>query len=341
MAKQNPPPSLIERWRAGIDDHVIALAWSPDGALLAAAAVSGPISIFDAANGVVKHALKGHGFGTTSLAWQPGGGLLASSGQDGKVRLWDTQAGAEAASMDTGAAWAERVAWNPSGNSLVSAAGKKLRLWSDKGELLRAFPDQPATIADVKWAPSGAEFASAGYGGVVFWRPDADEPRTRFEWKGSVLAIAFSPDGKCLAGGAQDCSVHFWYTQTGKDLEMTGYPRKVRELSWDASSTFLATAGGPQITIWNCSGKGPAGSAPLAFDLHDEPLNALSFQNRGPLLASGCAGGVAALWLPGGSKKPLARTSLGQGVTNLLWAPNDRMLAMGGEEGLVGVWEVS
>ena len=60
---------------------------------LAAAAVSGPITVFDAATGKPVHQLKGHGFGTAAIAWQPTGNLLASVGQDSKVRLWDAATG--------------------------------------------------------------------------------------------------------------------------------------------------------------------------------------------------------------------------------------------------------
>ena len=201
MAKLSQPPSLALRWQTSIEDHVIALAWAPDGATLAAASISGPIILYDPADGRVKHSLDGHSFGTTSLSWQPGGKLLASSGQDSRIRLWDTADGTEVGSLDGGSAWVECVVWNPRGDLFVSAAGKKLRLWNKKGELVRAYPDCPATIADIKWSAKGKEFAAAGYGGVAFFTPEADESRTRFKWQGSVLAIAWSPDGKFLAGG--------------------------------------------------------------------------------------------------------------------------------------------
>ena len=126
----------------------------------------------------------------------------------------------------------------------------------------------------------------------------------------------------------------------GKDLEMTGYPRKVRELSWDATSTYLATGGGHQITVWNCTGKGPAGSEPISFDLHADPLSSLAFQNRGPLLASACTGGMLALWFPGGLKRVLIQTKVNGGISQLAWAPNDRLIAAGGETGSVSVWAV-
>ncbi|HSQ58367.1 MAG TPA: hypothetical protein VLM40_21785 [Gemmata sp.] len=100
-------------WHATMPDHVIGVAWSPDGKLLAAAAVSGPITIYDAAMGKPLDELKGHGFGTAALAWQPNGNLLASVGQDGKARLWDGVAGKEFKALDAGASWAEKVAWHP------------------------------------------------------------------------------------------------------------------------------------------------------------------------------------------------------------------------------------
>ncbi|HMP41901.1 MAG TPA: WD40 repeat domain-containing protein, partial [Roseiflexaceae bacterium] len=68
--------------------------------------------------------------------------------------------------------------------------------------------------------------------------------KRKFEWKGSVLVLAVSLDGKYIAAGAQNASVHFWICRDGTDLEMSGYPRKVRELAWDSSSSYLATGGG-------------------------------------------------------------------------------------------------
>ena len=45
------PNKLRVAWQASVPDHAIGLSWSPDGKCLAAAAVSGPIVIFDAGSG--------------------------------------------------------------------------------------------------------------------------------------------------------------------------------------------------------------------------------------------------------------------------------------------------
>src|SRR4051794_4247261 len=87
-------------WQAAVADHAIGVAWSPDARFLAAAAVSGPVTVFDANSGKPAHQFRGHGFGTAAVAWQPNGDLLASVGQDGQVRLWDAAAGTEAKVLD-------------------------------------------------------------------------------------------------------------------------------------------------------------------------------------------------------------------------------------------------
>jgi WD40 repeat protein len=333
-------PRLARRWQAGVGDHVIAVAWSPAGRLLAAAAVAGPLTLFDAETGQARATLPGHGFGTCALAWRGDGTLLASAGQDGKVRLWDVAAGQERAGLEGGAAWVERVTWHPTADVLASAAGRKLRLWSAGGKLLHELPDHPATISDLQWRPRTGELTSATYGGVALWDVRTGAQTRRLEWKGSVLALAWAPTGEHLAHGNQDATVHYWVMKTGQDLQMSGYPTKVREVCWDGTSTYLATGGGPVVTVWDCSGKGPEGSTPLSLKGHEGPLTALAFQAKGPLLVSGGQDGRVLLFHPGRFQKAQAQARLGAGVTQAAWAPNDRAVACADEAGGLAVFDL-
>ena len=104
--------ALRESWTGALDDHVIALAWTPDGAALAAASVSGPIALVEGPGGATRVDLSGHRFGTSALSWNSDGTLLASAGQDGLARAWDRK-GTERFRIEGGAGWVERVAWSP------------------------------------------------------------------------------------------------------------------------------------------------------------------------------------------------------------------------------------
>lgn len=333
-SRSRAPRPFTKRWTAKLDGQVAGFAWSPGRALLAAASADGPIAVYDAATGQVKFPLAGHDGATASVAWRPGDdATLASAGQDGKARLWHLADEATGTDLAAGASWAERVAWSHDGLHLASAAGRKLRLWSPAGERMHEFPDHPSTILDVGWKPGGGPLASVSYGKLQLWVPFQAEPVQRFEWKGSMLVLAWSPDGRYIATGDQDRTVHFWNVATGDDLMMSGYPTKVREISWDASSRYLATGGGDMPCVWDCSGTGPEGTEPLQCKGHDELVTALAFQHRGPYLVSADRNGLLLLWHPGGAKAAVVRSQLDAPVTHVAWAGDDKHLAVGTEAG--------
>ena len=130
---------------------------------------------------------------------------------------------------------------------------------------------------------------------------------------------------------------------TGDDLQMSGYPTKVRELSWDATSRYLATGGGQEVSVWDCSGRGPAGTKPITLSGHQDFLSVVRFQHRGELLASSGADGRVYVWQLRGSLRSLAvhEAALTAGVTSLVWAPNDQYIAVGDESGRVSVFSIS
>lgn len=341
MARANDN-KLRLAWTARVPDHVIDLSWSPEGRYLAAAAISGPVSILDASSGKSAHDLKGHGFGTTAVAWQPGGALLASVGQDGKVRLWDTTTGSEAKSLDAGGSWVERLAWNSAGTLLAASAGKATRVWHADGQRLRELPPQAGTVTDLAWRPGTSHLTVLAYGAAILYDPTTGDILRTFAWKGSPLAMAWSPDAKVLAHGNQDATVHFWYFESGVDLQMYGYPTKVRELSWDFSSRYLATGGGPMPCVWDCGGpKGPEGTEPQMLEGHEETLTAVAFQSRGYLLASSAMDGRVILWQPGNKKTPkIGEHRFGAEASTSAWSPDDRSLAAGSGDGTVALFRV-
>jgi len=331
---------LTKLWEGAIDGHVIALAWSDALGLIAAASVDGLITLFDAKTGQVRFNLPGHGFGTASIAWSPDGQCLASAGQDGKVRLWNATTGVQTHEMPGGAAWVERVAWNATTGLLASAAGKKLRLWNRAGEMVREYLDHPSTIADIQWHPMEPILASTGYGKVFFWSPEQQEALREFAWSGSMLALAWSPDAKHIAAGAQDCTVHFWLLETGEDLQMSGYPRKVRELAWDPTGRFLATGGADVSCVWDFAGEGPAGSEPIQLEAHKDYINALAYQHQGELLASGGEDGQVILWMPSRQRGAVSIAKHDAPVSQVAWSADDKRLAAGTEAGGVFLYGV-
>lgn len=331
-------PVSNRRWRAPLRDHVIDLRWSPDGALLAAAAVDGEIALLDGATGLPVAGLPRHRNGASAVAWHPGGELLATGGQDGTVRLLGRD-GEVRAEAPAGASWVERLAWSPAGDLLAVAAGRRVRALGPDGRVVHESVEHPSTVVDVAWRPKGRELASAAYGGVRLWRPGSAETRL-LEWKGSVLRLAWSPDGRFLATGDQDATVHLWPIPSGRDLMMSGFQVKVRELAWDGQGRWLATGGSDEVGLWDCSGRGPEGRRPVLVDPGGGRVSAIAFEARGPRLAAGTDEGRLVVQRAGRRGKPILAAVVDEAVATLAWAPSGALLAVGDAGGGVTAFEL-
>jgi WD40 repeat protein len=341
IERQASAPAIPQIWQATLDESAVSVDWSASGSWLAAASACGTVCIFNAADGSCIQQLSAHRFGATRIAWHPQDARFATAGQDGFVRLWDARLDGLLKELNCGAEWVEHIAWTDNGQLLATAAGRKLKVWTKDGALVQQYPDHPNTIAAIAWKTGSEELVSACYGQLHFWSPGGAEPFRAFSWKGSMLSLAWSPDGRYLCHGNQDATVHFWMVKNGKELQMWGYPTKVRELAWDHRSRYLATGGGGSITVWDCSGKGPANTKPATLNFHRAPVTGMAYQHSGGTLASGCAHGQLALWKPSKRKEPDAVAVLSAGMTDIAWSPDDRFVATAAEDGSIAVFRPS
>jgi len=345
---------LNKTWAAQLDDYVIDLAWSHDGAHLAAASQAGPLHLFAGATGDGRRELPGHAEGANCLAFAPNPGstaLLASGGQDGTVKFWDAAAGQHLATAELGSAWVEHLAWRPapaSGSSqpvpgapvLAAAAGRELAFLRPDASVAHRFKPAPKTLTAIAWHPQGGALAAAYFGGVCLWDADDHHAQREYVYANGISTLAWSPpDGRWLVSGNADPSVHLWLPEEDQEFHMSGYETKVRQISFDFTGTRLATTGGQDVCVWDCSGAGPEGREPGMLP-HDAPLVAVAFQNRHGLLASASRDGVLQLWSPERAQPLRATVKMPAPATRLVWSPDDKFLAVGSEKGVVYVLRV-
>jgi WD40 repeat protein len=115
---------------AGPGSPINALAFSPDGNLLAAGQQDNSIDIWDTQSGRVRHHLTGHLCFVSCVAFSPDGKRLASGSEDWTIKVWDLDVGRTTLSLTGHQGRIRDLAFSPDGSSLASASEDgSVRIW--------------------------------------------------------------------------------------------------------------------------------------------------------------------------------------------------------------------
>ncbi len=303
--KKSPPPATVLTL-TGHTNGVFHVAYSPDGKLLATASKDRTVRLWDAATGKEVRALKGHTADVYSSAFSPGGKLLASASEDKTIRLWDVASGKALHVLSGHGGDVYGLAFSPDGKVLASSGGDSdVRLWDvASGKGLRALKGHGHRVCTVAFSPDGRWLASAGSqpgggagptgppgGDVKVWDVVAGREALTLSTGGKgVVTVAFSPDGKRVAGSCLDRTVRLWELATGREvLALPGHTLDIYALAFSPDGRRLASGSGAwnadqagEVKVWDL----PAGREVLSFRPHTTPTWSVAFSRDGTRLAT-------------------------------------------------------
>ncbi len=242
-------------------DVVNALAFSPDGLLLATAGYR-EIKLWrrhqDVPREVMDFKMKS---GLVALAASADGQWVAAGGADGSVRLWDMARNRSGRSFSAGKAAVKRLKFSPDNQELLIAyAGGALRLFGAKngrriGEITGA-----GEVGDFVWLSDAARLALAGVDGrISLWQRSTSGSTA---WtttggfmahEGGVTALAtVSTNTQQLVTGGADGIVRLWDLEKASVLREFKHGASLSSVAVSEDGRRLATAGGGVVArIWD------------------------------------------------------------------------------------------
>lgn len=299
------------------DGPVDAVAFSPDGRLVAAGDWAGRLVVQDVATEQVMYNHE-QGEYVHAVAYSPDGRLLASGSSDGSVRVMDASSGAVERTLEAHPGGVLSVAFSPNGRLLLTAGyDNRARLWDlASGDQLQTLRWHDWWVWSAQFSPDGRRIVTASQDGkVIVWR--LNDAQTEYQrgavfdrHDGPVYAATFSPDGRRVASAGYDGLVCVWSPEDvhpvslrsrleGEPderldyLRLAGHEAAVRDVAFSPDGGRLLSASYDNtLRLWDAE----SGETIKALRGHGSRVRACAFSPDGKWAASGSQDQQVRLW---------------------------------------------
>jgi WD40 repeat protein len=201
------------------------------------------------------------------------------------------------------------------------------------------FSGHQQTVRAIAWSPDGTSVASgADDASLLLWSPDG-QVYQRVLHPASVTVLAWSPTGQKLASGSGQ-SIRFFDGHIAAPLEDARriHTAQVTSLAWSPSVGYPLVSGSldRQAIVWDTQGYQPQ----AIFTRHTAAIHALACRPNGTAVASASLGGVVRIWRVDTLQELHGFYQDSQlPMSALAFAPTSNQLAVGGNDGLLRLWE--
>jgi WD40 repeat protein len=239
--------------RTTTDSWATAIAFSPDGKLLASGHDDGKIFLWNIPSLSPAGELAGHEGAISAIAFSADGLQLTSAADDHRIDVWDVRSRNRVREWRGHTDRVPGLAWHPKGQFLISVGwDTTARVWEsgtdDPAMLLNAHSDQ---VNVVTFSPDGGLLACADSDFTIHVWDDPRHARQKFVLDGhtdDIRALAFNANGTRLASAGADRVVHIWDMSVGKLV--AGPNPSARHAIAVAGSTLFST-GGNLLQAWD------------------------------------------------------------------------------------------
>ena len=329
---------------------IVTVAYSPDGARLAAGTWDFDVAVWDTAAWgapVILVPPQSTPYkAVNALAWSSDGARLAVGAKDGTTRVWDVAARSLVHTLsgqaEGKAQSVNAVVFSPGGDRLLAAQGDgTVRVWrANDGAQEAVLHAHAGPVAAIAQAGGGESVITGGADGTVrFWRgPGGAAGSPGWLTREIMYDAAFAPGGGRVAVTGWTGTVEIRDARTGAiERSWAGHGQSGVRVAWSHDARWLVTTGNDgKVVLWD------AITAERLRELAaiDGPqLTGLAMHPSEAIVAAQTVAGTVQVWeLPSGA----ALRTLADGqreLADLAFSPDGRVLAVGGRDGAVALWE--
>lgn len=332
--------------------NIYALAFTPDGKILAAGTGSGALKIWRVADRKLLNESHCYTSPIRYIQFGEDGKTITTAAHHEAVKLWSMSLDDETlkpVDIQLPVTGDRAVAMSLDATVLATSLNTtEIQLWdTQSGELIGRRIGHQRAVITLQFSPDGRLLASASADHTIRIWSTASMRNAEYEkWliameghTNYVQAIAFSPDGRWLASGSDDWQVRIWEVATGRCLRiLTGHVTSIYSLAFSPDGRLLASGThGGNIRLWDVL----TGEPLNVLRHHQSLIWSLAFSPDGRILASGGSDQSVCLWDP--HTRQLMQTLEGQPqtVNALAVHPSGRWLASGGADQQVHLWDLA
>jgi len=293
---------------------VVAVAFSPDGALVATGSVDRTARVFEARTGR-EMARLAHQDRVNTVAVSRDGTLVATGSVDRTARVFEARTGREVARVAHGGS-VVAVAFNPDGALVAtSSADRTARVIEARtGREVARLAHQDRVRAVAFSADGTLVATSSGDNTARVFEARTGREVAQLAHPDRVVAVAFSADGTLVATGSKDDTARVFEVRTGRELAQLAHPDSVVAVAFSADGTLVAT-GSKDSTARVFVARTGREVARLA---HEGAVQAVAFSPDGTLLATGSEDNTARITLRGSLRRAQGTKWPGWSIRNRL-----------------------
>ncbi len=364
------------RWSVTEAESAKSIAFSPDSTLVAAYFSDDVVYVFRVENGapivltpdtkawVRKNARKPPAQHTSErghIEFSPDGKYLTSLGRDGTISVRDIETGVKVKTLTSTGGYTKTMALSSEGDALGISImpDKAVKLWD--AETVTRFPHETRVIA-AEVSDDATLLATGGKDKKVrIWDVGSGELHQTLSGYhvGPISALSFSPDGTLLVStgsrnweeqdgqdgitytlfsldSVEDRTAQVWDVTTGENIATFKHLSEVKAIAFSPDGTLLATSAGRTDIRSTKAWQDIA-------TLSTVNVTCLAFSPEGTRIAVGMSGRqpTVQIWDIAIGKPIATFTGHKRGIQSLAFSPDSSLLASGGSDGVIYLWDIT